>query len=142
MSYIALLKFIGNGIFNLEPLEFITDFEPGLQKAIKTVYPGAKLTTCWFHYIRAIQRRCVKLGMRKLIRNNFNARTIQKQILNLPLLPHDCIEEGYNIIKNFAKELKLSKKFQNFFKYFQDYWLKKVLFKYVMFLFFKSLVHL
>lgn len=133
-SYVALLKFIENNIFNLEPMEFTTDFEAALQKAIKIVYPGVRLNSCWFHYIRAIQRRCTKLGMRKLLRNNFNARTVQKQMSSLPLLPYDCIEEGFNIIKEFAKKMKLATRFQKFFKYYQNYWLKKVLFKYVRFL--------
>lgn len=104
ICYTALFNFIENNVFKLEPMEIMTDFEEGMRKSIKIVYPNAVLRGCWFHYIRAIQRKCMKLGMFKLLQRNSHAKLIKKQITNLPLLPTDKIEEGYCEIVGKEKE--------------------------------------
>lgn len=124
--YTALFNFIENEVFNLEPSEFMTDFEGGMRKAIETIYPNAAMHTCWFHFKRAIHRNCAKLGMKKLLRDNSDARTIQRQITNLPLLPDASIEDGYFVVKELTRKMGLSSKFKRFFRYFETHWLKEV----------------
>lgn len=121
-----MLKFIEANGFNLEPAEFITDFEDGLRKAIKTVYPNVKLNGCWFHYVRAIQRRSAKLGMRKFLKKNRKGKKIQKQLMSLPLLPPEMFDEGYQTIKKLTARSKLYNRFKKLFAYYDQYWLNQV----------------
>lgn len=124
ICYTTLFKFIENKIVNLEPTEFMTDFEDGMRKAIKLVYPNSILRGCWFHYIRAITRNCLKLGMGKFLFHN--AEVVKKQIMSLPLLPTDNIKEAYGVIKELAHEMGVFERFKKFFEYFEGYWLKQV----------------
>lgn len=127
-----MLEFIEANGFNLEPAEFITDFEDGLRKAIKTVYSNVKLNGCWFHYVRAIQGRTSKLGMRKFLKKNRKGKKILKQLMSLPLLPPEMFDEGYQSIKNLTARSKLLKRFENLFAYFEGYWLNQVEFSFVV----------
>lgn len=46
-AYNALLLYIRDNIFAMEPSIFITDFEQGMRKAVNLVFPQAKLLGCW-----------------------------------------------------------------------------------------------
>lgn len=46
---------------------------------------------------------------------------IKEMMMELPLLPLEHFEAGYSYIKQFAKDVKLFEKLQNFFKYFDDF---------------------
>lgn len=46
-SYKALLQYIKDNIFDLEPSTFISDYEEALRSAVKSVYPKANLIGCW-----------------------------------------------------------------------------------------------
>lgn len=124
--YSALFDFIEERLFELKPKEFMTDFEAGMRMAIKKHWPNITLRGCWFHFCRAIRRKCGNLGLFKLIKSNADAKAIQSSLMNLPLLPANRIIEGYNSAKEFAKKKKLLKKFQALFTYFEGYWLQLV----------------
>lgn len=123
-SYKALFSYIEDQIFEMQPAEFMTDFEDGMRLAIKICWPKVKVRGCWFHYCRAILRRCRNLGMDKLLKNNENAKAVKRQLAVLPLLPEGQIEEGFKATKKLAAKKKLSKRFGRLFKYVESYWLK------------------
>lgn len=123
LSYQALFKYIEEKVFKLQPEEFMTDYEDGMRLAIKKSWPKVKVRGCWFHYCRAILRRCRKLGMDALVKKSKNAKAIKRQLAALPLLPKNQISEGFEAIKKFSAKKRLSKKFDPLFKYVQSYWL-------------------
>lgn len=123
-SYKALFQYIEREIFELQPSEFMTDYEDGMRLAIKTCWPNIKISGCWFHYCRGIMKRCRKLGMTKLLKENNDAKTIKRQLNALPLLPEKQILPGFNIIKKLAAKKKMSKRFARLFNYVEKYWLK------------------
>lgn len=127
-SYLAVFRFIEQNLFKLEPAEVMTDYEDGMRLAIRTQWPNVIIRGCWFHYVRAILRRCRKLGMVQLLKKNSNARVIQKNLMSLPLLPSVQIEEGYCFIKKFAQKKKLLSRFTLLFDYMEDYWFRQVRF--------------
>lgn len=125
-SYSHVFRFIEERVFKLEPNEFITDFEPGMRKAISESYPAAKLRGCWYHYSSALRKKILKLGLHQLFKSNENARKIKKMMMSLPLLPAEHFAEGYQHVQNQAREWKLFGKFKAFFKYYGKFWVNQV----------------
>lgn len=124
--YTAVFDFIETHLFKLQPNEIITDFENGMRLAIKQCWPDVTLRGCWFHFCRAITKRCKKHNLNKLLSTNGNSRIIQKSMMSLSLLPSTEIKNGYNCIKKFARKKKLFSRFSDLFKYFESYWMKEV----------------
>lgn len=123
--YLSVFKFIESKLFKLEPNEFMCDYESGMRLAIRKRWPKVPIRGCWFHFSKAILKRCRRLGLSKLIKKNENARVVQKFITSLPLLPPHLFNEGYSCVKSFAAKKRLSKRFALFFRYFR-YWINQV----------------
>lgn len=126
-AYAAVFDFIETRLLKLEPKQVMTDFENGLRLAIRKRWPHVDINGCWIHYCRAVQRKCRRLGFSKIIKQNGNARVMQKAVMSLPLLPSDRFLEGYKTIKTFASKKRLLKRFGSFFKYFERYWFNQVI---------------
>lgn len=124
--YKAVFDFIEKNLFELQPNKIMTDYESGMRFAIKEFWPGVSLHGCWFHFCRAIRKRCQKNNLTKLLRQKRNAQIIQKSMMSIPLLPAERIKEGYDSIKQFARKKKLFQRFSAVFKYFESYWMKQV----------------
>lgn len=124
--YAAVLEFIENRVFQLKPSEIITDFEEGMRIAIRNQYPNTILRGCWFHYCAAIRKKCLKLGLHSLLKSNDDAKIIKKELMSIPLLPIESIEEGYLLVRNKARQCGLFEKFENLFSYYENYWLVQV----------------
>lgn len=140
--YKAVFDFIETKLFRLQPNEIITDYENGMRKAIKECWPGVALHGCWFHFCRAIRKRCRKHNLTKLLKKNHSAKIIQKSLMSLPLLPAERIKQGYDCIKKFGQKKRQSKRFSAVFKYFERYWLKQVPNAFYLFFEHKSLLYL
>lgn len=110
----------------MNPSEFMTDFEAGMRKALHNNFPNAILHGCWFHYIRAVNKQCAKLGLLTYINSSHDARITVAKLKNLPLLEKDKIKEGYKLIEKRAKKFKVFNKLKPLFQYFQRYWLRTV----------------
>lgn len=53
-NYIDIIREILD-ILKIEPDKVISDFEKAQQKALKTVFPNAKVLGCFFHYSQVIK---------------------------------------------------------------------------------------
>lgn len=98
-----------------------------MRKAIRECYPAATLRGCWYHYSAALRKRLLHEGLRKLMKDNDDAVTVKKMMMGLPLLPREHFEAGYSFIKQFAKDVKLFEKFEEFFAYYDRYWCDQVI---------------
>lgn len=127
-TYESVFRFLNSKVFELEPMAFMTDHEAGLIKALKNCFPGTPTYRCWYHFKAAVRRNAVRLGLQKLIKGNEIAKSTYKKMLNLPLLPPEDIPKAFEAIKKGAKKQKLGKQFTEFFKYFENYWMKVVSF--------------
>ena len=52
-------------LLTLENSEILSDYEQALRKAIKQAFPSAKLSNCFFHYIKNIRNKTRKLSISK-----------------------------------------------------------------------------
>lgn len=126
--YEAVFNFIRNQIFDLKPAIIMTDWEAGMRCAIRRTFPDCALKGCWYHYCAAIRKKLISLGLRHELKKNAKARITKQMIMSLPLLPNEKFDEGYAYIKSLTKEHKLWKKFENFFAYYDSYWICQVTF--------------
>lgn len=133
-SYRHIFKFIEQD-FNLNPKQFISDFEAGLRKAIREVYPEAVLNGCWFHYRKCIRKKIIQTGVSKLWNKKERsanpqiasyAKKVYKMVSHLPLLPKELFLAGYKQVKKTATKFKLTKNFGGFFKYYDRTWIAEV----------------
>ncbi|KAJ8681344.1 hypothetical protein QAD02_017131 [Eretmocerus hayati] len=126
-AYEACLTAVRDEIWpNLKPEEVIADFEEAMEIAWKKVYPGVKLTGCYFHFTQAILRNAIKKGAatHRNLQDHPEKHLIIRMVMALALLPQDTIEPTYEAIKKIARK-KFGTFFNEFFKYFDEYWIKR-----------------
>lgn len=126
-AYLAVFKYIEENIFLMAPTKLMTDFENGMRSALKTVYPSAELSGCWFHMLQAIRRKCktFKNFYKNLKMSSSKVTALYKKILLLPLLPAAKIVEAYYLLKIEADVNMVCDLFEPLFKYFKSHWLNK-----------------
>lgn len=124
-SYKAVFEYIEN-LFELKPNIIMTDFEKGLRKSVKIVYPNVHLKGCWFHYCSAVRGKYCEFGMRSIVFYNSEAKFFKNKLMNLPLLPPNEIVQAFNLIKRNIQESQLAETFKNLLVYFENYWLVEV----------------
>lgn len=125
-AYTAVFEFIEGRLFKFEPDEFMCDFEEGMRLGIRNYWPEVRVRGCWFHYKRAVHKKCTALGMTKFLKHNKTARTVKNMLTNLPLLPSEDVIDGYQIVKRFAERKRMSQRFAGVFRYFEGYWVQQV----------------
>ncbi|XP_044575625.1 uncharacterized protein LOC123259326 [Cotesia glomerata] len=109
---------------HITPQTIMTDFEAALDNAIKSVFPEAVHTGCFFHFCQAITRRLKKLGLIRLVQNWKYGKILIRKIMALALLPAVDASDGFQwIITNIPDNVKTL--FGTFLLYFREQWIKK-----------------
>lgn len=132
--YMAVFRFIEKKLLKLEPFIVMTDYEDGLRKAVKKCWPNVSIRGCWWHYKRAVHKKCISFGMAKIFKKRAEAREIKRMLTNIPLLPEESVVEGYARVKEYARKKNMLESFRETFKYYEQYWLKQVCFIFHSFL--------
>ncbi|KAF0704899.1 MULE domain-containing protein, partial [Aphis craccivora] len=122
-AYTLLLKKCKELFPFLMPLNIMTDFESGLLNAFKFVYPDADQHSCWFHYVQALVKNIRKRGLTRFVKSNLNAQRCVQMFSALALLPNNKIDEGYTVIRQYARDNNIFMDMAPFFNYFSRYWL-------------------
>lgn len=103
----------------------MTDFETGLMSVLKTEFPSAAYSSCYFHLTQAIYRAIQRLGLSTNYNNDDVVRHACRQLMALPLLPESVIENTYDqLLSTMTTNLRSS--LVDLFKYFQEQWFEKV----------------
>lgn len=93
------------------------DFEMAQINAVKSIYPNASVTGCYFHYIKNVWKKAVELNFP----STAGRKNIVRMAANLPLLPTNLIVNGWQSI---VAEAPSCEEFENFKTYMEKYWLK------------------
>lgn len=118
----------------------MSDFESGLRKAIKEVYPQTVINGCWFHYRKCIRKKIKRLGISKLWtkkseENNpeiaLHAKKIYRMFCMLPLLPEQQFSDGHRYVRSIVRKNKLMNEFETFFNYYDRTWVTEVCLKHL-----------
>lgn len=125
-AYTHLFKYIDAEIIKLQPTSFMTDYEVAMRNALRSVFPEAQLSSCWFHYCQAVKRHGSQIGgFLMTARNNTETAKVYYQILCLPLLHADHILEVFKVIRMEAKSAH-DTLFDKFMEYMERQWMLKV----------------
>ncbi|WUR02966.1 MULE domain-containing protein [Vairimorpha necatrix] len=105
---------------NLE--NFVTDFERGLVKALRSSFPEANCNGCLFHLGQAAYKRVGAMGDIKKFKNDSNYNIIFKRILRLAFVPRRDVPVFYEDIKKFIQDNSITTT-ANFQLYFENNYL-------------------
>ena len=124
--YQKIFKFLRDN-FKITPRRFMCDYEASLRIAAKTTWNNCEILGCWFHYTQAITRKMKSIHELALLRNNnYAAMICFKLFMNLPLLPQNKIQEGFEEIISFQEENNFKDTFEIFNNYFVQNWLSSL----------------
>lgn len=124
-TYKAVIEYIEENVFRLEPASLMTDWELGMRNALKICYPHSVLRGCWFHYCNSLRKKFIALGLNDLLKADECAKNISRHFMSLPLLPREHFQTGLNYIKRLLPGYQLSAAFRNFLAYF-NFWVRQV----------------
>lgn len=125
-AYLHAFQYIHKHVCPLDCQSFSVDFETAMQNALKKVFPGTTIISCWFHFSQAVKRNMSKMPLLfELVRANAEARTLYRKFQCIPLLPPSYILGAFTKLADAAKTLN-EKAFAPFLKYYNNQWIKKV----------------
>ncbi|KAJ8685955.1 hypothetical protein QAD02_021748 [Eretmocerus hayati] len=126
-SYQKVLTKIKEDIWpELEPKEFIADFEGAFEIAVKKVYSKAEITGCYFHFCQALIRNAIKkhAAIHRNLQKNTERHLVLRQVMALAFLPEDDIFPTLKEIEEAARG-KYGNYFDEFFSYIRSYWMER-----------------
>lgn len=89
-KYELLFQLIKSQIPEWDPSDITVDFEVPAKLAIRSNFPGVKITGCCFHFNRSLWRKAKALGVCKTQLGKVHV----KHCAALSHLPSELIEEG------------------------------------------------
>ena len=120
-TYEHLFSVLKNSLPNWKPTYFKLDFEIAVITALQTVFPGAQISGCNFHFNQAIWRRVQNLGMVEDYKNDANVRLTVRMCASLAFLPPQDVDDGWLHIMSSTPE---NRSLTNFLDYFTEQWLE------------------
>ena len=97
-----------------------TDYEKALRNSIKKILKPKNLRGCFFHYSKAIWKKCREYGL--AIKKFREESTIYTFCLKITHLYIEIIKMKREKLENFAKNKDII--FMKFFKYFKKNWMR------------------
>lgn len=77
------------------PQKIHMDFEAGPIKAVKSVYPTTKITTCDFHWKQCLVRQIQKLGLMKSYNSHLEVQKFVRYLWCLSLIPPEHVVSAW-----------------------------------------------
>lgn len=111
------------------PTTFVSDYEQGMRKAAKEVWPGVVLPGCAFHFNQTIRRNYMKRVFPKPRKGSHASHAhskVKSMFMNLQYLPHKKIKRGFRAIGLYQINNGIAANFREFNDYFNNYWMRKV----------------
>ncbi|XP_043468217.1 uncharacterized protein LOC122502303 [Leptopilina heterotoma] len=125
LAYVSVLGEIRRILPELEITSAMSDFEVALQNSVLYHFPNSQVRRCYFHFVKAIYLKGMKLGLRRYFMQNDEGKHTLRQIMALALLPYEEINPTYNELKN-SKSAACRRRLREFFNYFERQWLRRV----------------
>jgi len=84
----------------------VADFESAAWQALRVVLPNVELRGCLFHFTQAVYRKIQELGLTNAYMHDNGTKTLCKQLMSLPLLPHEHIIPIFDRLTERAGDLE------------------------------------
>ncbi|XP_050531030.1 uncharacterized protein LOC126899841 [Daktulosphaira vitifoliae] len=126
-AYLCVFNFMKQNMFpSLQPEVIMTDFETALRDSLTNSFGGSqtRVVGCWFHYNQAIWKKMKALGFLHLVNANNHALKTLKMLMCLPLLQHNEIVLGFQLVKAYA--VCHNTPMAELFNYYNRYWINQV----------------
>lgn len=94
----------------------MSDYEAAVRKMVRKHFLNARLSGCYFHYVKAVNKQARRFGLAKQVQFQQPIR----ELTALALLPQDYVTEGFDLIDNRIEE---SAQWIRFKSYWQRQWL-------------------
>ncbi|CAF1216598.1 unnamed protein product [Rotaria sp. Silwood1] len=110
----------------LDPVNIMTDFEPGLTKAISIQFPEKTIQKgCFFHFSESVYRHVQSQGLSSSYLNNIMVRNVIKQAMALALVPPSHVQVLFN---ELGQELNDDEReeISSLLQYFKNHWMRQV----------------
>nr|XP_047137135.1 uncharacterized protein LOC124813739 [Hydra vulgaris]XP_047137136.1 uncharacterized protein LOC124813740 [Hydra vulgaris] len=110
-------------VLDFSPVTIMSDFERGLQNALKTTWSESLVNGCRFHFENAITKQLAILGLQREYRHQIQVKKWAQKVSALCLLPANkiLVARGSRVIEiaQFSREIKI--KLLAFKRYFESY---------------------
>eukprot|EP00105_Crassostrea_gigas_P020377 XP_011439145.1 PREDICTED: uncharacterized protein LOC105336498 [Crassostrea gigas] len=100
--YIEVFRAVQDRLVNPSVEMATADFEAGAWQAICEVFPHASLKGCAFHWSKAVWSHVQQLGLSTTFRQREGAHSFIKQLLALPFLPWNHVEDVFRVMEERA----------------------------------------
>ncbi|KAL4085293.1 hypothetical protein QTP88_027152 [Uroleucon formosanum] len=94
------------------------------------MFPNTTIRGCWFHFSQAVWRKVSNIGLIDICSNHGGAYDTVHMLMALPLLPTNCIAEGFETVRAYyienVQSLISNNNHYNFtllFEYYRSTWL-------------------
>eukprot|EP00102_Acyrthosiphon_pisum_P023026 XP_016660236.1 PREDICTED: uncharacterized protein LOC107883855 [Acyrthosiphon pisum] len=129
-AYTALFNKILSIVPEWQPQTIIVDFERAAIAAIRRFFPNTTIRGCWFHSSQVVWRKVANIGLIDICSNQRGAYDTVHMLMALPLLPTNCIAEGFETVRAYyienVQSLISNNNDYNFtllFEYYRSTWL-------------------
>ena len=99
--------------------QYMLDFEPSLQNAVRKVFEGIKISGCYFHYVKILWQKAKKYGLC----TKSEIRVTKILLFILKIIPYLEIDERTEIFKKIEDFYKSNGKYEKLLKYYKKVWI-------------------
>lgn len=117
-TYERLFWLIKNSIPEFEPTNFKIDYEVAAINALKSVFPDAHISGCFFHFSKALWKKADDVGLIKVQ----DGKKYLRMCAAMALLPVVCIPEAWLVLMHNSPEGDSVTAFQG---YMSNQWMGK-----------------
>lgn len=103
----------------LNVMKCMSDYESAVRKAMRKHFPNARISGCFFHFVKAIKKNARRFGLIKKKSSDGMFDQAIQEVCVLALLPNNFVDEGFRAVD---AKCKLYKRWKRFKKYWNRQW--------------------
>ena len=107
IDYIKVFRSLKKLAPNMKVEEIVSDFERGLWKAVRRVFPDVSMRGCAFHFTQSVFKRIKRLGLSGSYKRNKAVHRLCRKLMTLHLLPYQKIPRVFKQLSRGVTSLRV-----------------------------------